>query len=105
MKFITEDGFVVAMRDDGDHQNYLGLKLSEHVTDQAVVIEAHNIRNASDNLFDLDKLRLSVLSAVNEYRINTNRLIAVIAIRYVPGDPQIDAIYKEMALALMHREF
>ena len=101
MKFIEEDGYWVALRDDGCNQNYLGIRVCESARDTEVMFDAFRLRGQADDTFDRARLYRAVSKAVATFNVQDARQVIIESIRYVPGDPQRDDIYESMAAELL----
>ncbi len=103
MRVISRNGFLIGMRDTGDQQHYLGLKVSEQPTDSVTFIQYNPKEKKVDPSIDEVFLAESVKIGIKKYNADKGTALAVTEIKYVPYDlPNYD-VYTIMTEAILSK--
>ncbi|MEJ2463483.1 MAG: hypothetical protein P8098_17915 [Candidatus Thiodiazotropha sp.] len=103
MKILEKNGFLVGLRDTGDQQHYLGLKISKRPSDKLFFKQFIPKGKIGKSLIDEELLAASVQKGIDKYNNERGTEFFVLEIEYVPFDSPSYDIYTIMSEAILSR--
>lgn len=103
MKILKKNGFLIGLRDTGDQQHYLGLKVSKHPSDKLLFKKFIPKGKSGESRIDEDLLAASVQRGIDRFNNEKGTECFVVEIEYVPFDSPSYDVYTMMSEAILSR--
>jgi len=103
MKIIEKNGFLIGLRDTGDQQHYLGLKVSQQPTDKLLFKQFNPKGKTGESLIKEELLASSIQKGVDKFNADTGNEFFVLEVEYVPFDSPSYDVYTIMSEAILNR--
>jgi hypothetical protein len=103
MKILEKNGFLIGLRDTGDQQHYLGLKVGKQPSDALLFKQFRPKGKTGESLIDEELLAASIQRGVDKFNVEKGTEFFVWEIEYVPFDSPSYDVYTIMSEAILSK--